>query len=77
MDKKLAKDIRRFSIISNIALNIVVTILMGIGLGLLLDYFLETDYWVIICSLFFTFAAIFNFIKVILRISKIDEKSNK
>lgn len=76
MDKNLAKDIRRFSLISSIAINMVVTIVMGVGLGLLLDYFFETKFCVIICSVFFTFAAIVNFMKMIIRISKIDEKKD-
>lgn len=74
MDKKLAKDIRRFSLITNTAFSIITTIFMGVGLGMLLDYLFEKEYWTPICSVFFTFVAIYNFIKVILIITKIDEK---
>ena len=74
MDKKLAKDIRRFSLITNTAFSIITTIFMGVGLGMLLDYLFEKEYWTPICSVFFTFVAIYNFIKVILTITKIDEK---
>lgn len=77
MDKKLAKDIKRFSIISNIALSVIVTIFMGLGLGLLLDYLFEVKYWTPICSVLFTLAAVFNFIKMIVQISKLDDKKNK
>lgn len=77
MDKKIAKDIRRFALIGNIALNVFVTIVMGVGLGLLIDYFCDTKYWVIICSIAFTFIAIFNFIRMILRISKLDDKKKE
>lgn len=76
MDRNFAKDIRRFSLISSIAINMVVTIVMGVALGLFLDYMFETKFCVIICSVFFTFAAIINFIKIIIRITKIDEKKN-
>lgn len=74
MDKKLAKDIRRFSLITNTAFSIITTIFMGVGLGMLLDYLFEKEYWTPICSIFFTFVAIYNFIKVILTITKMDEK---
>lgn len=74
MDKKLAKDIRRFSLITNTAFSIITTIFMGVGLGMLLDYLFEKEYWTPICSVFFTFVAIYNFIKVILTITKMDEK---
>ena len=74
MDKKLAKDIRRFSIISNTAFSIITTLFMGVGLGLLLDYLFDKKYWTPICSVLFTFIAIYNFIKVILHITKLDDK---
>lgn len=77
MDKKLVKDIKRLSLISNIAINVIVTIIMGVGLGMLLDYLFEKEYWTPICSVVFTFAAIVNFIKMILKISKLDDKKNK
>lgn len=76
MDKKLVKDIKRFSLISNIAFNVVVTIIMGVGLGLLLDYLFDKEFWTPICSVFFTFAAIINFINMIIKISKIDDKKD-
>ena len=74
MDKNLAKDIKKFSLISNIAFSIIITIFMGVGLGLLLDYLFEVKYWTPICSVLFTLAAIFNFIKMIIQIAKIDDK---
>ena len=74
MDKKLAKDIRRFSLITNTAFSIITTIFMGVGVGMLLDYLFEKEYWTPICSVLFTFVAIYNFIKVILTITKMDEK---
>ena len=74
MDKKLAKDIRRFSLITNTAFTVITTIFMGVGLGMLLDYLFEKEYWTPICSVLFTFIAIYNFIKVIVVITKIDEK---
>lgn len=76
MDKKLAKDIKRFSLITNIAFNVIVTIMMGVGLGLLLDYLFEKEYWTPICSVVFMFVAIINFINMILKISKIDDKKD-
>ena len=54
MDNKFVKDIRKFGFISNLAFNIFVTILMGVGFGWLLDYFLDTNYWIVICSILFT-----------------------
>ena len=74
MDKNLAKDIKKFSLISNIAFSIIITIFMGVGLGLLLDYLFEVKYWTPICSVLFTIAAIFNFIKMIIQIAKIEDK---
>ncbi len=74
MDKNLAKDIKKFSLISNIAFSIIITIFMGVGLGLLLDYLFEVKYWTPICSVLFTLAAIFNFIKMIIQIAKIEDK---
>jgi len=73
MDKKLAKDIRRFSLISNTALTVITTIFMGVGLGMLLDYLFDKEYWTPICSVLFTFIAIYNFIKVIITITKLDD----
>ena len=73
MDKKLAKDIRRFSLISNTALTVITTIFMGVGLGMLLDYLFDKEYWTPICSVLFTFIAIYNFIKVIIAITKLDD----
>lgn len=77
MDKKLAKDIRRFSLISNTALTIITTIFMGVGLGMLLDYLFEKEYWTPICSVVFTFIAIYNFLKVIIMISKIEDNNKR
>lgn len=77
MDKKLAKDIRRFSIISNTAFSVITTIFMGVGLGLLLDYLFEKEYWTPICSVFFTFVAIYNFIKIIVGVSKMEDSKKK
>lgn len=77
MDKKLAKDLKRFSLISNIAYNVIVTLIMGVGLGLLLDYLFDKKYWTPICSVVFMFIAIINLINMILKISKIDDKNNK
>lgn len=76
MDNKFAKDIRRYALIGNIAINVFVTIIMGVGLGLLLDYLFEKDYFIIICSVLFTLAAIVNFIRIILRLAKIDDKKD-
>lgn len=76
MDKKLAKDLKKFSLISNIAFNVISTIFLGVGLGLLLDYLFEKEYWTPICSVFFTFAAIINLINMIIRISKFDDKKD-
>lgn len=77
MDKKIAKDLKRFSLISNIAYNVIVTLIMGVGLGLLLDYLFDKKYWTPICSVVFMFIAIINLINMILKISKIDDKNNK
>ena len=44
MDKKFAKDLKKFSLISNIAFNVISTIFLGVGLGLLLDYLFEKEY---------------------------------
>lgn len=77
MDKKIAKDLRRFSLISNIAYNVIVTLIMGVGLGLLLDYLFDKKYWTPICSVIFMFIAIMNFINMIMKIIKLDDKDNK
>lgn len=76
MDRKLAKDLKRFSLISNIAFNVISTIFLGVGLGLLLDYLFDKNYWTPICSVAFMFVAIINFINMIIRISKIDDKKD-
>lgn len=76
MDRKLVKDIKRFSLITNTAFTVVVTILMGVGLGLLLDYLFDKKYWTPICSVLFTIIAIINFIKVIVKVAKVDDKKN-
>ena len=60
MDKKLAKDIRRFSLITNTAFTVITTIFMGVGLGMLLNYLFEKEYWTPICSVLFTFIAHFD-----------------
>lgn len=77
MDRKLVKDIKRFSLITNTAFSVVVTILMGVGLGLLLDYLFDKKYWTPICSVLFTIIAIINFIKVIVKVAKIDDRCKK
>lgn len=76
MDKKVVKDIKRFAIISNIALNVFTTIILGVGLGLLLDYLFDTRYIVVITSLLFIFAAIYNLIKTINRLTGYNDKKN-
>lgn len=76
MDRKLVKDIKRFSLITNTAFSVVITILMGVGLGLLLDYLFDKKYWTPICSVLFTIIAIINFIKVIVKVAKVDDKKN-
>lgn len=76
MDNKFVKDIRKFGFISNLAFNIFVTILMGVGFGWLLDYFLDTNYWIVICSILFTIVAIINFIRMILKLIKMSDKED-
>lgn len=76
MDNKFVKDIRKFGFISNLAFNIFVTILMGVGFGWLLDYFLDTNYWIVICSILFTIVAIINFIRIILKLIKMSDKED-
>ena len=76
MDNKFVKDIRKFGFISNLAFNIFVTILMGVGFGWLLDYFLDTNYWFVICSILFTIVAIINFIRIILKLIKMSDKED-
>ncbi len=73
MDKKLAKDIKRFSMITNIAIAVIVTIAMGLGIGYVIDYFFETNYWIVILSIIFTFIAIINFIRSVMKVAKIDD----
>ena len=77
MDNKFVKDIRKFGFITNLAFNIFVTILLGVGFGWLLDYFLDTNYWIVICSILFTIVAIINFIRMILQVIKLSEKEDK
>lgn len=76
MDNKFVKDIRKFGFISNLAFNIFVTILMGVGFGWLLDYFVDTNYWIVICSILFTIVAIINFIRMILKLIKMSDKED-
>lgn len=76
MDNKFVKDIRKFGFISNFAFNIFVTILMGVGFGWLLDYFLDTNCWIVICSILFTIVAIINFIRMILKLIKMSDKED-
>ena len=64
------RDLKRYSQIGSIALSAVVTIFMGVALGLLLDYLFEKPIWIIICSVLFLFIAIANFIYQIYKLSK-------
>lgn len=70
MSKKFMRDLKRYSQIGSIALSAVVTIFMGVALGLLLDYLFEKSIWIIICSVLFLFIAIANFIYQIYKLSK-------
>lgn len=76
MDRKFAKDIHKFGIISNLAYSIFVTILLGVGFGWILDYFLDTSYWIIVCSIVFTIVAIINFIRMILKLIRLSDKED-
>ncbi len=70
MNKKFIRDLKRYSQVGTIALSAVVTIAMGVGLGLLLDYLLENSIWIVICSVGFLFIAIANFIYQIYKLTK-------
>ncbi len=70
MNKKFIRDLKRYSQVGTIALSAVVTIFMGIGLGMLLDYLFDKSIWIIICSVLFLFVAIANFIYQIYKMSK-------
>ncbi len=70
MDRKLAKDIRRYATIGNLAISVVVTLVMGVVLGLVLDYLFDTSYLVVIVSILFMICAIINFVRGIIRIAK-------
>ena len=70
MNKKFIRDLKRYSQVGTIALSAVVTIVMGIGLGMLLDYLFDKSIWIIICSVLFLFVAIANFIYQIYKMSK-------
>ncbi len=68
MDKKTIHDLKRYAWVGNLAISTVVTLVIGVGLGYLLDYSFETNYWIIICSLVFLFIAIANFIYRLVKI---------
>lgn len=70
MNKKFIRDLKRYSQVGTIALSAVVTIAMGVGLGMLLDYLFENSIWIVICSVGFLFIAIANFIYQIYKLSK-------
>lgn len=70
MDKKIIKDLKKYSWVGNLAITTVVMLVMGVGLGLLVDYFADTKYWVIIISLIFLIMAIANFIYRLLKIGE-------
>lgn len=70
MNKKFIRDLKRYSQVGTIALSAVVTIFMGIGLGMLLDYLFDKSIWIIICSILFLFVAIANFIYQIYKMTK-------
>lgn len=70
MDKKVVKDLKKYSQIGTLAMSTVVTIVIGVGLGYLIDYLFETSYWIVICSIAFLFMAVANFIYRIYKLGK-------
>ncbi len=70
MDKKIVHDLKRYAWVGQIAIATVVTIALGVFLGYFLDYCLETNYFIIICSIVFLFIAIANFIYHLLKLAK-------
>ncbi|MFA6661909.1 MAG: AtpZ/AtpI family protein [Bacilli bacterium] len=70
MDKKTIRGIKKYSEISNIAISTVLTIGLGVGIGYSLDKWLETNYWIIICSILFLIVAIGNFIYHLLKVGQ-------
>lgn len=71
-DNKDKKEVRKnfiyYSKIINIFTTLIGTILLGVLIGYLLDKWLKTDYWIIICILVFFFAAMVKFFKEIMKI---------
>ena len=70
MNKKVIRDLKRFSQIGTLAISTVVTIVLGVGLGLLLDKSFNKNYWTLICSLVFLIMAVVNFIYNIYKMTK-------
>ena len=70
MDKKIVHDLKKYAWVGQIAIATVVTLAMGIILGLFLDYCFETTYWIIITSIVFLIIAVCNFIYHILKLGK-------
>lgn len=61
MKKEVRDSFRAYGQIMHLGLNVVLTILLGFGLGKLLDIFLDTNFIYIIGIILFTIVAIINF----------------
>lgn len=70
MDKKTVRDLKIYAIVGQIALQTIVTIALGVGIGYLIDYLANTSYWIIIISLLGMVMAIVNFVYQLLKYTK-------
>lgn len=61
MKKEVRDSFRAYGQIMHLGLNVVLTILLGFGIGKLLDIFLDTNFIYIIGIILFTLVAIINF----------------
>lgn len=61
MKKEVRDSFRAYGQIMHLGLNVVLTILLGFGLGKLLDIFMDTNFIYIIGIILFTLVAIINF----------------
>lgn len=68
MDKETRKSLRSLGQLLHLGFGVVITILMGVGLGLLLKKVFARDIFLVISIIVFTLIAIANFFITLLKV---------
>lgn len=68
MKKETRKSLQLFGRLLNVGFSVFITILIGVGLGILLDNHFQTNYIKIITIIVFTIIAVVNFFIEILKV---------